>query len=548
MNANTDLSTKELIDPKTGLTVTFYRREDRGRWYAEICHSAGLDEPYRLRRSTGTADARVAIERAREIAADAWREIQGGIGGEIRAALLAGRQATWAEAIELYEVTELPRIERRNPHYASGVRAALSYLKAILPLGDPVLDGGPALVRRLVDIMETGTIHHEDGSATPVITVGPDGREKTRGPARPRTIRSRLGVLSRVVECLREATITDGEYLITRNPIRSTMRTCWPALPPDDQPVLSDRRFRAMLDAAPEVERTTRSKPWQARGRVACSLALLRWHGRRRGEVARLRIGSVYLDRDALQEALVLHGYDPEWADEWIYGAVLWDRANNKQARRYDRARIAQDQAHGRISGILVPLSERLHQLLTAYLHGHPLRDNPEAPLFPSMRKPAKSIDVKTLNIWWKKLEAAAGIGQVDQGGPHAARRLFRSERAQHIDAKLIAIVAGWWNSQGTNRREAMNGSYLQFGPRAIFAAVEFDPARDLEPEGLVAGVGVPIQWPEEHPAAAQMRRRSGSDAESLRRRLLELPEETLRALLAATGDLRETGPADASS
>jgi hypothetical protein len=187
-----------------------------------------------------------------------------------------------------------------------------------------------------------------------------------------------------VVECLREATITDGEYLITRNPIAATKRSCWPVLPPDDQPVLSGRRFNAMMAAAREVERTTRAKPWSARGRVATSLALQRWHGRRRAEVARLRVGAVYLDQNALRDALALYGYDEEWAEEWIYGAILWDRSENKQERRYPRGRVAQDKESGHIRGILVPLSRRLHEVMSTYLRTHPLRDDPQAPLFPS--------------------------------------------------------------------------------------------------------------------------------------------------------------------
>jgi hypothetical protein len=185
MDKDTDLSTMELIDERTNLIINFYRRPGSDRWYAEINHTSDQGDSFRTRRSTGTADAMGAVQRAREIAAEAWREIKGGIAGEVRAAVASGRKTTWAEAIELYEKTELPRIDRRHSQYGSTVRSALTYRRAGLPLEEPILNAGPALVRRLVDIMETGRILEDDGSERLVITIGPDGREKVRGPARP---------------------------------------------------------------------------------------------------------------------------------------------------------------------------------------------------------------------------------------------------------------------------------------------------------------------------------------------------------------------------
>lgn len=116
-------------------------------------------------------------------------------------------------------------------------------------------------------------------------------------------------------------------------------------------------------------------------------------------------------------------GQDESLADFMPHGAIYWRPDADK--RSYED---------------VAPISAPARTALDAYLREHPRVG--EAPLFPSERDPARSIDNIVAGRLLLKAEALAKLPKLERGRWHPYRRLFAVERKHEPDVD-VARVAG---------------------------------------------------------------------------------------------------------
>lgn len=79
---------------------------------------------------------------------------------------------------------------------------------------------------------------------------------------------------------------------------------------------------------------------------------------------------------------------------------------------------------------------------LKMWRDSHPLKNQPDAPLWLSARKPYRTITVGTANYMLREVAATAGITK--KVNPHAFRHAAATKLAQHLTEQQMKIYLGW--------------------------------------------------------------------------------------------------------
>jgi integrase len=207
------------------------------------------------------------------------------------------------------------------------------------------------------------------------------------------------------------------------------------------RPVATAERYRLTMAEAHTVDPS---------GRLAGTLALARYTGRRINAICQLRTPDLLLSREAVERSLAATGQDPALVRFMPNGAILWRATLDKQG--YEN---------------LTPLSREARAALDAYLRAHPRVGN--LPVFPARSDNAQPWNKLMASYYLRRAETAAGLPRLERGGFHTYRRLWASER-KHLPDVDVAKAGGWRDL------DTMKRSYQQADPATVLRVIENAP------------------------------------------------------------------------
>ncbi len=545
-SARAELLGKEVPFEGLRLKVKFNERADSPYLQMVIAVPQEKGPTKYSRRQTGTDDYDRVLALARAFAIDQEMIRYGGVSGIVRRNLEENRvPPTWAEAFAIFREKKLPELNQKT---RASYEVRLGYLEQIVDLDQRVTAVTSLDVGHWNRQMNEGMILREKDKKgnwipRPVLSkyLKKNGEPQHRGPLARNTARDAVGMLGSVVEVARKATANEHGVPFFANRVWE-LAEYWPEKPEDDGPVMSEVEFEKLLAVAPLKEARNKVKAWTPKGWIAAMLWTFHSHGRRRNQVRWLRMRDIILvngpddeaGRERLRNELRNRGLGAkvEWADAFKWGAIFYDRATLKQARKNAAGELRQDYMKGRLRGHMVPVPLRLYEVLRDFLSAHPGKDDPMACLFPNHNAPSEPITLRTIRSTFLILERLAGLTHTPYGGWHALRRKFRSDRAG-FPPKLLQIIAGW--STKSSRYEAsMDQSYLQFMGPDLQAAVEFWVTRDRTPGVGVSDVHKLVHFPPEYGYGTPTMR-----PDAVLARIAELEAELAELKTAALGAAR---------
>lgn len=151
---------------------------------------------------------------------------------------------------------------------------------------------------------------------------------------------------------------------------------------------------------------------------------------------------------ERIRATLAACGLNENDADHMPHGAVYWRADADKE---------------GYIA--VTPLHSKARNEVDRYLSVNP-REEVDAPLFPSPRKPAQPICRETAYKWLIEAEGLADLPKLVNGGFHPYRRLWGSERRGMADTD-VASAGGWRSTQ------ALKQSYQHTDAPSVLRVVE---------------------------------------------------------------------------
>lgn len=258
--------------------------------------------------------------------------------------------------------------------------------------------------------------------------------------ASPRTVEADLVFLNAVFNWALSWNTPDGAKLLDKNPWGSSAPGVKRALrmPKNDapaRPVASFDRYVALRAAAekvmmqaraddPEAQRVEKGEShygkrrspgpvvvWQKPSYLPDILDLVEDTGRRRGAVVRL----------------------------W-YSDIRWGQVSDGGKPRRGIVSIRW-RPFKRASEQVVPVSTRTRAVLERIMRARP--GVGDAPLFPSLQDPTRSIRVETADAWLIAAEEIAELPHLKGGRWHPFRRKWATER-KHLPDVDVAQIGGW--------------------------------------------------------------------------------------------------------
>lgn len=422
-------------------------------------------EGKRPRVSSGTADLDPAVERAKQFALEL--AVEQGFTPDVMDGLVArGGALTLGEVFDLYRRVRLPR---KSAGTQSQMDISMRHFETLWGRDLPVRDIDQEKVDAFADARRRGGYRLRGAAAhTP-----------SSPSAASTTIRYAVKRLNTILRWIRGRR-HNGMRILPDNPMEGIEL---PAMEDEvRQPMADPRRFRLYMEYAPAYEtRAARIAKERVRlqpDMLSLLVALARWTGRRRGAIIHLRFRDVLFRTTEVRNALARAGgqHQHDWAEDWPYGAIRWDRTWDKMNR----------------TGV-VPMPERLNRMLKAYVSQYYAGD-PDAWLFAPTRSTGVPLETKHMSYWIVMLERlirANGhdLPKMEHGLLHPFRRMWRSERAgTRFDRKLVSICGGWYAKE----QEELDGGYLQYLGVAMYLCMEFDPRVHVSADTPVPGVGVP--------------------------------------------------------
>lgn len=228
-------------------------------------------------------------------------------------------------------------------------------------------------------------------------------KEKHRTEVGPRTVQKTLRALRRICRFGKDYRLPGGGFLLDHDPTRGL------EMPSEDnpnRPVMSDKRYAAMLEAAGKHRMKRGEK--KTRSYIREILTLVGETGRRISAVLHLR-------------------WDDWRPDEGTYGQLRWRAEEDKIGREWTTP------VTPAVRNALQTQRQRFPGVGEAWVFPAPTSDGP-------LRK-------GVARNWFVDVEGLAELDHIDGLGFHGLRRRWASKR-KHMSAQDVAAVGGWTNTQ----------------------------------------------------------------------------------------------------
>lgn len=395
---------------EAGVSVRIYEHDAGGNLYREYRDKDEQGQPRKDRQSLKTRDRAEAEERARAFAREMARH------------RLEGRIPTGPLALgELFRLYLHHRGPQLRPNRKRTMKTTAELFLAHLGAGFRVE-------------------HFDQHRLDTYLEARRSGRVQPNSPRAK--IRPRDGTLNNELWALRTicswamAYRHEGRPLLSFNPVRGLR------LPQEQnpvRPVASDKRYRALLAVAGEVDPS---------GALAALLVIARHTGRRINAILHLRRSDVLFTEAEMRRAMAEEGYPERAAEAWAaVGAFRW-RAEWDKKGYFDFS----------------PMNSAVRAAVEEYLRRRPVIG--EGWIFPSSRDPSKPLSKCMAAYFLSRGEEAAELPPIKQGGWHAFRRLWATERR---DQPLKDVMAGG----GWRDVKALQTAYQHADPETVLRVVE---------------------------------------------------------------------------
>ncbi|MHB1071736.1 MAG: hypothetical protein ACYC3Q_02825 [Gemmatimonadaceae bacterium] len=429
----------------------------------------------RVRQSSGTNDSTVAENKARVLALELAKVLHG---TELGLELRESDEVTLGDLFESFRAIRMPLLKEPR----EGLTA--SY-KGSLAVAMRAFEGSLGRNFKLRDFDQNTLDRHvrwraDPGNRRQSISLHRGGR-----PPTAKTGAKDISLLSEIINWGMRTKV-GGRPFLRSNPIEALKR---PSHREDRrQPVASEARLQALLEAAPRAEQTARENNSATNhlvpGSYLCFLRLLSDYGHRFTATGLIQRQHVLLTAADVAEAAARLGLQPEeCARAWPWGAILYPAPNEKHARPS-----------------LLPLTRRARDYLLRHLEAMDGagRTSGRCYLFCLPSDPTRPLVGSSAAHLLHNIEGAATLDgrplvHLENGLAHPLRRRFRSVRAGRFDDALVAL-AGGWKLASIGKASVMNEAYLKYPPESLLYCLEFEPIRDLGQRSLPPGVLVDVK------------------------------------------------------